>query len=198
MSKVKGQLSNVKPGFSILEVIISTVVLTVGIVGAISLISSSLRHSMDSRDHVIASGLAQEGIEIARHIRDNSWARGEDTFNVFPDSIINNCRLVYDIIYDASANLVECGTGLTHKKLYYKSGFYTHDNTSPAVSTKFQRKIIFSYYDDIGGQLPSPAGAVKAKIGSVVIWSRTDNDFPATCNVSNKCVYMEDILMDWK
>lgn len=46
-------------GFSIGEVVISSFVLVVGIVAALSLVSRSLAESMDSRNAIIAAELAQ-------------------------------------------------------------------------------------------------------------------------------------------
>ncbi len=56
-------------GFSLLEVIIAIFIAAVGLVGILSLANMSLKESSLSKDRLIASGLAQEGIEIIRDIR---------------------------------------------------------------------------------------------------------------------------------
>lgn len=59
--------------FSFVEVIISVFVISVGLIASVGLISTSLSGSMDSRKQIVASLLAQEGIEQIRNIRDNNW-----------------------------------------------------------------------------------------------------------------------------
>jgi len=56
-------------GFSLLEVIIAMFIASVGLVGILSLVNISLKGSSLSKNRLIASGLAQEGIEIVRDIR---------------------------------------------------------------------------------------------------------------------------------
>ena len=64
------------PGFSIPEVALSVFVLSVGIMSIIALMSSSLRYSLQTNDVIIATDLAQEGIELVRNVRDNDFASG--------------------------------------------------------------------------------------------------------------------------
>lgn len=61
-------------------------VLAVFIVGTtftvfMTVLSKTYSSEFRNRDYVIASGLAQEGIEIVRNIRDNNWKEGEDGFD---------------------------------------------------------------------------------------------------------------------
>jgi len=62
-----------KRGFSILEVITAIFVLTVGVGGSFSLIHQALAAASLAKQRLIASYLAQEGIEIVRGIRDSTW-----------------------------------------------------------------------------------------------------------------------------
>lgn len=60
-------------GFSLIEVITAIFVLTVGIGGAFSLIYQTLSAVYTVRSELTASFLAQEGVEIVKNLRDNSW-----------------------------------------------------------------------------------------------------------------------------
>lgn len=60
-----------RKGFSIGEVVIAIFVLLVGITATLTLIVRSISSSIDSRDSIVASELAQEGIELVRNVRDN-------------------------------------------------------------------------------------------------------------------------------
>lgn len=64
-----------KNGFSLLEVMIAGFIVSLGLVGALTLINYSIKAASFSKNKLIASFLAQEGIEIVRHIRDSqsSW-----------------------------------------------------------------------------------------------------------------------------
>ena len=65
-------------GFSLLEVLVAIAVITVGLVGVIGLIAYTISISRVSPDKVIATNLAQEGIEVIRNIRDTNWLEGDD------------------------------------------------------------------------------------------------------------------------
>lgn len=169
-----------KKGFSLMEAVISVFVVAIGLVATINLVVSGLNHSTDSRDHIIASQLAQEGVELVRNLRDNNWADStiSDSFDgaTFPIADNNNLRIDKD-----SNNVKSQGD----KKLYYKNGFYVHDGTG--TDTKFQRKIELDFDN------PSPGDLT---VTSIVIWG---GSFPAlaNCNISNKCVYTQSVLTRW-
>ena len=67
-----------RAGFSIAEVVVAVFVISTGLLAIISLIINSLNYSMLSRDQVIASQLAQEGIELVRNVRDNNIFNGRE------------------------------------------------------------------------------------------------------------------------
>jgi prepilin-type N-terminal cleavage/methylation domain-containing protein len=65
-----------KNGFTLPEVLISLAVLTMVIVAATNLVVSIVRTNTDNINTLIAYGLAQEGIEGFRNIRDSNWLLG--------------------------------------------------------------------------------------------------------------------------
>jgi len=62
-------------GETIVEVIIAVVVLVVGILAAFRLLINSGIQNELSRERVVATNLAREGIEAVRNIRDTNWLR---------------------------------------------------------------------------------------------------------------------------
>ena len=59
-------------GFTLIEALIALVILTVAIGPAVALAGSALRISTTIRNNLIATGLAQEGVEVVRTVRDDN------------------------------------------------------------------------------------------------------------------------------
>src|SRR3989338_10456135 len=60
-------------GFTLIEVIVAVFVLTIGVVGVFALVNQTMAASSILTSRLIAAYLAQEGIEIARNIRDGNF-----------------------------------------------------------------------------------------------------------------------------
>lgn len=171
-----------KQGFSLAEVMLAVFVLAIGIVAAISLISGSMRHSIDSRNEVIASQLAQEGVELVRNIRDNDFDAFFSTF----DSPKSYCRIDYQ---DVSVLDIICtySTASAPYDLYYNNNYYDH-TTVVVNKTRFNRRIAVSYVNDD-----------TRKIYSIVSW---DNQYKCVgcgdCTIANHCVYTAPLITKWK
>ena len=60
-------------GFTLLEMLISLVVITVGVLGIFSVISKYSQNTQLEKESLIASYLCQEGIEIVKNKRDTNW-----------------------------------------------------------------------------------------------------------------------------
>lgn len=69
------QCSNetMKKGFTLLEMMVSLFLITVGVMGIFLVINRTLILMTPSSSKVIAAYLTQEGIEIVRNIRDSNW-----------------------------------------------------------------------------------------------------------------------------
>lgn len=85
-------------GFSLLEVLLALFVLSIGILGMLTLITDSIVNSAQSRDVITASQIAHEGVELVKWVRDNNIKANpslpDDFFAGFPpgDSV---CRIDY-------------------------------------------------------------------------------------------------------
>ena len=60
-------------GFSLLEVIVAIFIISIGIIGAVNLMTYSISSVAIAKSQIIAANLAQEGLEIVRGIRDGNW-----------------------------------------------------------------------------------------------------------------------------
>lgn len=71
--------------FTLVETLVAVTVLTIAIVGPYSAAQHSLIAALSARDELVASSLAQEGVEFIRSVRDgnyflhNSWLAGLST-----------------------------------------------------------------------------------------------------------------------
>lgn len=65
-------------GQGLIEVIVSITVIVVGILGAMTLATISIRSGAESREKVQASLLVQEGIEIVKNNRDTNWINNDN------------------------------------------------------------------------------------------------------------------------
>ena len=114
-------------GFSLLEVIITIFIVAIGLVGILSLVNISLKGPALSKDRLIASGLAQEGIEIVRDIR-KSNIEWDDWYSGISDG---DYRVQYN-----STSLTTSYSGAYLKM--NANGLYQYDSGS---ETFFKRKI---------------------------------------------------------
>jgi len=79
-------------GFSLLGVIIAIFIAIIGLMAILNLANISLRGAYSSKMRLIASGLAQEGIEVVRNFR-NSNSDWDDWYNAVSD---NDYLVQYD------------------------------------------------------------------------------------------------------
>lgn len=63
-------------GFTLVEVIVSVGIISLVSVSVMSAVSLSLTSAAKIKNDLIAAGLAQEGLEIVRNIRDRDWHLG--------------------------------------------------------------------------------------------------------------------------
>lgn len=118
-------------GFTLLEAIVAISVITVGLVGVLSLVTQTISSATFSKDKLIAVYLAQEGIEIVRNIRDTNW---------LTNASWNNGLGIGDWQVDYNDQVLFVYTG-NPLNLETATGFYGYD---PGNATKFQRKITIS------------------------------------------------------
>jgi len=176
MKKIK----KIKRGFSIGEVMLSAFILSVTLVMLVRAISNSIMYSLDSRNSIIASELAQEGAELVRNFRDNNWAAGKSSFDStgFSHTSDENCIASYN------STKLNCNQGTSAFALKHNGRYY---NQNSGDGTKFQRRIKVSLSGD------------EMTVYSIVTWNggippRDVNK----CNSGSKCVFAQSVLDDWR
>lgn len=163
-----------KEGFSLIEILAVLFVISMALLGIVSLINQNIQVQSINKNNLIASSLAQEGIELIRNVRDTNWLTNQafDTY-LSDDS--------YQIDY--RDNMPTPTTDISQTKLYLKDGFYVHDSGSEVglTPTLFSRQIIIKKIYDYALE--------PIQVRSVVSW--TDHGKPYRYE-------LQALLFDWR
>lgn len=157
-------------GFTLLEVIVAIFLILTGLIAILTLINYSLGTAKASEMRVVASFLAQEGIEVVRYTREvnSNWG---DWYNSFatgtPVSFLvqyNDQSLIRNFVADAPLILDN-------------NGYYQYDDVSGKI-TPFYRKVTLT-----------KLGANEVKVLVEVKWKD---------KTGWKYLLAEDRLWNWK
>lgn len=151
-------------GFTLIEAIVSIVILTFAVAGPMALSSQSLRASRDARLELEATHIAEEGIEIIHNIRDNSSAKDNTAARTgWMAAILGVCNAgcIADVtehssgVWGASA-LTACPAGdcSTVGKIFYHPTSHLYRQRGAALGapwkpTVFTRSMTVAGVDDI-------------------------------------------------
>lgn len=180
-------------GFSIAEVIIAAAVMTIGILATLNLLYSSRNTERGNRDYIVAAQMAQEGVEITRNVRDNSFASGGGGYTDI-SSATNagsqpHCTVnLSGVTYPTGAQLYDCR------------------NSVPALAGALAATsvtlngIVYTRYVNVNYVAATPGAEVVAFVYWGGLWSPGNNvaTMKATCNRQSKCAYSEANLLGWK
>lgn len=114
-------------GFTLLEVLISLTIITVGVFGVFALVQQTISLLPISEQRLTASYLAQEGMEIVRNLRDANIVKGQ-AWNLGLTNCGAGCEADYLSPLSAWAN----------RYLLDNNTFYSYSSGSP---TLYKRKI---------------------------------------------------------
>lgn len=164
-----------KKGFTILEIAVSLTIISVGMLGLLALVVQSLQAKDIDKNRIVASQLAQEGLEVVRSTRDYNWLPEPDSETGWRDGLINGGSYTVDYkgVIDDSVNSVSDPGA----ELYInEDGFYDHDDDGE--STIFSRII----------RADSPNTA-STSISCIVEWEDRGNEFRYVA---------ETVLYNWR
>lgn len=187
----KNTIPYVKPerGFTLIETLIAILVLTLSIVGPFEVVQGVLNSAYNARDQLTGAGLAQEGMEYVREVRDSNYLNntkngaGVSSLNGFgsvggnPDCYTHGCKV------DPSAQtptIVDCGsTSCAAFPLYFDSGTYRYNQQNTGTKTIFTRTVQLSK--------PNLADPTEILVTVTVDW----------VNHGNKSVVLQEYFRDW-
>lgn len=126
MSKQNEEI-NAGNGFTLIEMLIVVFVVGVGLVGALSFFNINANNQFETKNELIAAGLAQEGVELVRNVRDYNLLNDLDWGSGYGPSLNPGCKtidftslddhrcitagnLTY-VCVDANARYYQCASG---------------------------------------------------------------------------------------
>ena len=203
--------------FSMVEVIIASAIVAIGLTAVLQLLSSSLNNAFHDTDVIVATELAQEGLEYAYNVRDTNLADSSvsppGSANAFPTSGTHkfpgtaardfcgpDATTPRFILSGAGRNCFANAKNSEHRySLVPVGNFYVFQD----AVTHFAR-IVSIELDDV-------SAPKQAEITSIVWWGRSDvlpiGVFPGVsadsvdvsqCTRANQCVYVRAVLTNWK
>ena len=132
-----------RKAFTLIEVITVLFVVSVALVGVMSLVVQSLNSQTYNKSNLIAYHLAQEGAEMIRGVRDSNWLAG-------PAWNANLGNGQYYMDYTDSAPHAYNPSVVPDQKILRldNNGFYFHDPTGNATSSGFTRAIALGAFNN--------------------------------------------------
>lgn len=159
-------------GFLLMEAVMAIFIIGASLIVFITVLSRTFQFEFRNRDYAAASGLAQEGVELVRNIRDNNWKEGDMAF----DGSTGTFRFPDDGCWQMDYKNDRYSCSPNRYLLLDGDYFYEYDSGN---STKFRREITIS-----------DGGDGKKNVESKVIWTP-----PGTANETN--ITVKDTLSSW-
>lgn len=190
-------------GFSLLETIVTVVILGLSLSGAVFLMMQLVNTNADNKDRVKATYLAQECMENIRNFRDTAWKQQDKWLCAFDPTITAKKY----IIERSTANFGQPNSGcgsLTkfpfkiHKNpadlfLYQNTsgGILTHKSGAGTIKSKFSREITIDKAPPTG----TPPKISTAQFTCNVSWG---GDPTATPPIPGQSVKISQWLTNWQ
>lgn len=126
-------------GFSMLEIIAVLFVISMGLIGPLSLIIQNIQIQYINKNNLIASQLAQEGLELVRKKRDDNWL---DTNAFYIDIATVDANKTFTIDSEGIIDVVDINDSGAILKV---DNYYSHSLGDNSI---FSRIVKTSMSDD--------------------------------------------------
>ena len=138
--------TNTKNAFTIVETLITLLAITIMLLGPLTFMYRSYTDAAFIKNKIIATGLSQEGIELATSLRDSNL----NSFKTVADSCANGCAVDWDEVSSTptftscSAETCRLYKSDTDSTQIYKDSFHLPANSS---QTDFYRYVKFNKFN---------------------------------------------------
>jgi prepilin-type N-terminal cleavage/methylation domain-containing protein len=180
-------MKNSRSGFTLIEVVVSMALLVLVLSGLIGVMLVSQETKVSTKNNLIATNLAQEGIDLVRFIRDQHYYNGDT--DIFADIYegsgdpeeVYRFTITTDKDGAIKTNVFSEGAVKDSDTLEIFEHRYLYSDDDAAIQTPFRRLITTTY--DSAGSPPS------LKVISEVYWQSDSKQNTITAN---------DELTDWR
>lgn len=160
-----------KQGFTLVEIVVILFIMSMGMIGVLSLIVQNIQSQSYNKSNLIAYQLAQEGIELIRKVRDSNWR----------ESVLYDDKLAPGEYYmdytDTAPSLHDLDNPEELVLKQDAANFYVHDPAA-ATTTPFSRLITIGVIDDHSFQ-----------VNSLISWAEPGRSYTYD---------LETILYNWR
>lgn len=189
-------------GFTLLEAMVSIFILLVGVTGSLVLVSSGITNLNVSKNRLIASNLAQEGLEIVHNIRDNNWLNSRKLVTLpswndwygAPNGTGSSCAIsspCIGYIWWSSNFIVSGAEPSNFLRWNLNTNHYAYDGTE---GESFSR--IITVTDNPDTSIPVNNSV---RVQSTVGWGGAGNCIAGGINSGKKyCLTLEEWLYKWR
>lgn len=176
-----------KKGFTLVETMVAVAILAIALVGPYTAVQNALSASYIARDELVASSLAQEGMEYIRSIRDNNYLNGRTTwldelssYSCYGATPTQYCTVdpsQGDIHTDTSDRAMTSYSSLAVVPVLYLSSNNIYNQQLSGTATRFKRSVQITTI--------SPT---EVRVVVVVSWTTVRQSYSVT---------VTDNLQDW-
>ena len=180
---IKFKTRKLQKGFTLLEVLVAISIFTVSTLALLSVLSQGISSTTYAKRKIVASYLAQEGIEYVRNLRDTLVLSGVDSqtgWNTFKtDNISTKCVSGCYWDDDLSDHLVPCSSPALCPNMTYDEAVGIYGYNLSWADSGYNRVITFEIL------VSSPD---EVKIYSTVEWNQGSG---------SQSITFSDILFNW-
>ncbi len=160
-----------KKAFTLIEVITVLFVISLGMIGVLSLIVQNIQSQSLNKNTLIAYQLAQEGVEMIRYVRDNNWREGRGWRE-------NLASGTYYMDYLDSVPNILLSANKSYGNLRQDAdGMYKNNPIASGAVNGFSRLISIEDYDE------------GIRVVATIYWSDHGREY---------VYYLETLLYDWR
>ena len=176
-------------GFTLIETLFAILIFSSALIALMTIAGRGISATADAEQTTTASYLAQEGIEVARNMRDSNYANNATSWDVGFSTCTQTapCMVQYNDLSLGTPTLTTCG-GTTCPAIYQlpASNFYVDQLLPGAVPSQYTRTVYVK-----AAPLPpnsTISGINEYEVTSIVTWTSKTIPHVVTLNT---------ILKDW-
>jgi len=167
-----------RAAFSLVEIVVILFIVSLALVGILALIVQNIQSQSYNKNDLIAYQLAQEGVELVRHVRDDNWLASQ----AFTLGLATTTGVTYQSYMDYRDSApVACSGACSAAALVLRqdnNGFYFNDPSSAATTSPYSRLILTKQLD-----------ADSLQVDAVIGWQDHNRNYSYD---------LQAILYDWR